>query len=225
VNLAPTSASRPRPSTSTDRRRRSWPATIARATSRSTASTSPSKTRRARPQRRGPGKRQAVASRLPHHYGYIRRTDGADGQHVDVFVGPHLKSPRHLRHRPAQHPRRPRLRRAQGVHRLRQQGSQARAAYHRAFSDGRGKERIGHVERMSVDGFKDWLRDGDTKQAIKRAAGGRVGYAEGGAPAFDQTSELPAFDQTEPVKPQGRLDRLHPGRDQRHPEGDGALRR
>src|SRR5688500_12742205 len=31
-------------------------------------------------------------SRLPHHYGYIRRTEGGDRDNVDVYVGPHLKS-------------------------------------------------------------------------------------------------------------------------------------
>src|SRR5262245_51481201 len=28
----------------------------------------------------------------PHHYGYIRRTEGADGDQLDVYVGPHHKS-------------------------------------------------------------------------------------------------------------------------------------
>src|SRR5690606_21328555 len=29
---------------------------------------------------------------LAAHYGYINRTEGKDGDHVDVFIGPHLKS-------------------------------------------------------------------------------------------------------------------------------------
>ena len=29
---------------------------------------------------------------LPAHYGYIRRTQGADGDQVDVFIGPHVES-------------------------------------------------------------------------------------------------------------------------------------
>ena len=120
-------------------------------------------------------------SRLPYHYGYIKRTRGADGDHVDVFVGPHLKSPHVF---------------AIDQHRLHDRGfdehkimlgfatkEQARKAYIAAFSDGKGAKRIGHIEHMSIDAFKNWLRDGDTRKAIKRAGGGRVGYADGGAPA------------------------------------------
>lgn len=29
---------------------------------------------------------------LAHHYGYIKRTQGADGEHVDVFIGPDVES-------------------------------------------------------------------------------------------------------------------------------------
>ncbi len=122
-------------------------------------------------------------SRLPHHYGYVRGTEGADQQHVDVFLGPHLKSPhvyvidqRDLRagdfdeHKAML---------GFGSER------QAREAYRQAFSDGRGKDRISHVEHMSIEKFKDWLRTGNTKAPIKRAAGGPVHMAEGGAPAYE----------------------------------------
>lgn len=36
------------------------------------------------------GKRWSTTMR--HHYGYIKRTEGADGDHVDVFIGPHPES-------------------------------------------------------------------------------------------------------------------------------------
>jgi len=36
--------------------------------------------------------------------------------------------------------------------------------YVRGFSDGRGRDRIGSVETMSVSAFKDWLKRGRTKQ-------------------------------------------------------------
>jgi hypothetical protein len=142
-------------------------------------------------------------SRLPHHYGYVRRTEGGDGDHVDVFVGPHLKSP--------------------SVYVIDQHellagdwdehkcmigfGSKKQAveAYVRAFSDNMGRRRVGHVESMSIERFKDWLRNGNTKAPVRRAAGGRA-YADGGAPAFDQTTEVPPFDQTEPVEDAGKLD-------------------
>lgn len=249
-------------------------------------------------------------SQLPHHYGYIKRTTGADGDHVDVFVGPHLKSPHVF------------VIDQHNVHGGRDfdehkvfigfgSKGQARAAYIAAFSDGRGAARIGHIAHLSIDGFKRWLQHGNTLQAIKRradggrimlpqedpystplslqdearyqlwkiqnaprdsgadydlrgafmagetpagnghwvdtykkpnhetfsdesryavgsdraragfwtgpdhsvfvppapyAAGGRVGYADGGAPAFDQTVAVPAFDETQPVEDAGKLD-------------------
>lgn len=145
-------------------------------------------------------------SRLPHHYGYIRRTEGADGDHVDVFVGPHLKSPSVF---------------AIDQHRLHDRGfdehkiflgfgskQQAVAAYAKAFSDGKGHDRIGHVETMTIDSFKRWLRDGETTKPIKRAAGGGV---QEGPPPFERTSEVPPFDQTQPVEDAGKLDAVMRG--------------
>jgi hypothetical protein len=52
--------------------------------------------------------------------------------------------------------------------------AQARKAYIAAFSDGNGAKRIGHIEHMTIDAFKNWLRSGDTKKPIKRADGGRI---------------------------------------------------
>lgn len=115
---------------------------------------------------------KAWRSKLPYHYGYIKRTTGADGDHVDVFVGPHLKSPHVF---------------AIDQHRLHDRGfdehkillgfatkAQARKAYIAAFSDGKGAARIGHIEHMTIDSFKGWLRSGDTKRPIKRADGGGI---------------------------------------------------
>jgi hypothetical protein len=114
-------------------------------------------------------------SKLPHHYGYIRGTAGADGDHVDVFLGHHLKAPK--------------------VFVIDQHdlgggdfdehkcfvgfGSkkQAEEAYCRAFSDGRGRARIGHTATMDVAEFKDWLRNGGGRKPVKRRAdGGAVSY-------------------------------------------------
>ncbi len=139
-------------------------------------------------------------SKLPNHYGYIKGTAGADGDHVDVYLGHHLKSPKVF---------------VVDQHNLTggdfdehkvflgfSSEKQARDAYARAFSDGKGADRIGHVESMSIPRFKEWLRAGNARFPVKgRAAGGRVEYAGGGAPAFEETSEVPSFDQTEPVAP------------------------
>jgi hypothetical protein len=132
-------------------------------------------------------------AKLPNHYGYIRGTAGADGDHVDVYLGHHLKAPKVF---------------VIDQHELGGGGfdehkcfigfgsqKQAEEAYCRSFSDGRGKARIGHIAAMDVDKFKDWLKSGRTRHAIKRRAAG--GGVQEGPPPFDMTSEVPAFDQTE----------------------------
>jgi hypothetical protein len=146
---------------------------------------------------------------LPHHYGYIRKTEGGDGDHVDCFIGPHLKAPNIFiidQHH---------LDGGKGFDEHKCMigfGSkkQAMEAYHRAFSDGKGKDRIGHIETMTVDQFKDWLRHSDTTAPVKhRADGGRVHMADGGSPnpfdEFDAQTATPAaapaanpFDEFDP---------------------------
>ncbi|HLY88321.1 MAG TPA: hypothetical protein VKQ27_04995 [Acetobacteraceae bacterium] len=135
-------------------------------------------------------------SKLPYHYGYIKRTTGADGDHVDVCIGPHLASPhvfvidQHNLHGG----------RGFDEHKVFvgfASEAQARKAYIAAFSDGKGSKRIGHIAHMTIDGFKDWLRNGNTLKAVKRAEGGRVGYAGGGAPPFEATSDVPPFEATQ----------------------------
>jgi len=154
-------------------------------------------------------------SQLPHHYGYIKRTVGADDDHVDVYLGPHLKSPHVF---------------AVDQHDLHGgtfdehkifigfgSKKQARDAYIKAFSDGRGADRIGHMDTLTVDQFKAWLRSGKTKKPIRhRAAGGSVSEV----PSFDQTSEVPAFDQTEDAaKPKSWTDRISNAWDKATPGG------
>lgn len=111
-------------------------------------------------------------SRLPHHYGYVRRTEGGDGDHVDVFVGPHLKAPTVYvidQHHPETG--------EWDEHKCMigfGSRTQAEEAYKAAFSDKKGQRRIGHVEAMPIEKFRDWLR-GDTTTAVRRrAAGGGV---------------------------------------------------
>lgn len=99
---------------------------------------------------------------MPHHYGYIRQTESeADGDHVDVFVGPDPDS--------------------ELVFVIDQQGrggrfdehkvmlgftseQQARAAYLSAYQP--GWQGLKEITPLTIEQFKAWLADGDTGKPI-----------------------------------------------------------
>lgn len=97
---------------------------------------------------------------MPAHYGYIRGTEGADGDHVDIYLGAEELSPVvwvvdqvHAdtgdfdEHKVmAGFPSR----------------AAAVSAYDRGFSDGKGPARRGAITPMSVSRFKHWVRERDT---------------------------------------------------------------
>ena len=111
---------------------------------------------------------------MPADYGYIKRTEGADGDHVDVYVGPASKSDKvfvidQLNDRTGKF----------DEHKCMlgfANRNDAIDTYRRGFSDGKASKRLGHVTEMTVDAFKDWVRNGDTTKplAVRRASGGRV---------------------------------------------------
>ena len=101
---------------------------------------------------------------LPDHYGYLKRTEGADGEHVDVYIGPNPAS--HEVFIVDQIDLRTRRFDEHKVMLGYANRTQALNAYHRAFSDGKAGFRIGHVERMTIDEFKRWLHAGDTSKPI-----------------------------------------------------------
>lgn len=105
---------------------------------------------------------------MPDHYGYIRGTTGADHEQMDVFLGHNPKSNRvyvidqnHLHNGKFDE------------HKAfvgYENQEQAKRAYMSAFSDGKGAKRIGKMHRMSMPEFKDWLKSGDTKKPLSKAA-------------------------------------------------------
>lgn len=100
---------------------------------------------------------------LANHYGYIRRTEGADGVQVDAFIGPNPESDRVF-----------------VVNQRKDDGSfdehkvvlgassldEARQLYLANYAPGTGLKRIGPIAEMGVGEFKGWLKNGDTKQAV-----------------------------------------------------------
>lgn len=106
-------------------------------------------------------------SRMSAHYGYLKRTTGADGDQVDVYVKPGTQM-RHSgpvfvadQYDPATG--------AFDEHKvLMGYGNQAEAAkaYDAHFGDKSGPKRRGAVTRLTLDAFKQWLASGDTKKPL-----------------------------------------------------------
>lgn len=107
-------------------------------------------------------KRRPEWPALAHHYGYIRGTQGKDKDHVDVFVGEHPdtelvfvidqidpKTQLFDEHKCMM-----------GFHTL----ADARAGYLANYTDGR--KRLGKITPLTIQQFKDWLKDGSQKKPI-----------------------------------------------------------
>lgn len=101
---------------------------------------------------------------MSDHYGYIKRTTGADGEHVDVYVGPHVESDR--------------------VYVVDQVDAAGKFDEHKVMLGFSGKDeavaayasnfdpgwKVGPVTEMTAEQFKGWLKDGDTGKAVTPAA-------------------------------------------------------
>jgi hypothetical protein len=119
---------------------------------------------------------------LPLHYGYIKRTEGADGEHFDCFLGPHLDSTQVF-----------------VVDQVDADGNydeskallgfrneqEARAGYLSAYSKG---WKCGPIKALTMPAFKRWLEQGHTGKPI----GGQAIKLSGGL-----------FDEQHPHKPKG----------------------
>lgn len=101
---------------------------------------------------------------MPAHYGYIRGTDGMDGDQIDVYLGPEPTS-EHVwivdQRNPDTY--------APDEHKVMlgfPDQKEALDTYRAGFSDGRGEERIGGVAYMTIQQFKDWLKNGSTDNHV-----------------------------------------------------------
>ena len=97
---------------------------------------------------------------LAHPYGYVKGTEGADGEHVDTYIGPHPESqtafvidqidPRTRtfdEHKAVLGATTP---------------DEAAAIYDAGFSDGSGASRRQSITPMPIPEFKEWLKAGET---------------------------------------------------------------
>lgn len=103
-------------------------------------------------------------ARMPVAYGYIKRTNGADDDHLDVFVGP---TPENddvfiIDQNDPETGEFDELKVVLGA----RSEKQARNIYRRSFSDGRADDRIGGITRMTMDEFKAWLAKDNGSEPI-----------------------------------------------------------
>lgn len=110
----------------------------------------------------GGGNRWSVT--MPAHYGYLRRTEGADGDHVDVYIGdgPETGPVFVVDQIDADSGRFDEHKVLMGF----ADQPAAEAAYRAGFSDGRADARMGAVTAMPMEQFKAWLRDGDQSKPV-----------------------------------------------------------
>lgn len=103
--------------------------------------------------------------KLPAHYGYLKRSEGADGDHLDIYMGDNPDS--------------------DVVVVVDQVDSETKKFdetktmlgftnrktaldyYVQGFSDGKGADRMGAHKVMSVAEFKDWVANGDTTKPVR----------------------------------------------------------
>ncbi len=104
---------------------------------------------------------------MPAHYGYVKRTEGADGDHVDVYIGENPESEKVfiVDQNDANSGKFDEHKVILGANSL----DEAKALYSAGFSDGRANERIGNITETNVDGFKTWLKDGDQSKPAAKA--------------------------------------------------------
>lgn len=105
--------------------------------------------------------------KLAHHYGYIKRTESeADGDHIDVFLGPDLDSDKVFVVDQYK------LDKSFDEHKCMvgfTSEQQAKDAYLANYS--KDWRRFGGIRKLSMGQFRAWIEDGDTKNPIVINAG------------------------------------------------------
>lgn len=104
------------------------------------------------------------------HYGYVKRTQGADGDQVDVYLGKAdpVAGPvfvvDQFDNRTGKFDEHKAILGASSL-------KEAQALYDAHFSDGKGPERRGTITSMRFDAFKDWAKNGNTAEPLGQREG------------------------------------------------------
>ncbi len=103
-----------------------------------------------------------------HHYGYIKRTTGADGENVDVYLGPNAEdaaNPIYVVDQKSPDGRRFDEHKAMIGFR---NATAARTAFKANFPS--DFKTFGGITKMSQEAFRDWLANGDMKAPLRKRA-------------------------------------------------------
>jgi hypothetical protein len=103
--------------------------------------------------------------KMPAHYGYVKRTTGADGEQVDFYMGPEPDSDVVVVVDQVDAETR-----AYDEHKVMLGFRNRKAAldtYVLGFSDGKGRDRLGAHKVMTVAEFKEWLESGDLTKPVR----------------------------------------------------------
>jgi len=107
---------------------------------------------------------KAWETRLAHHYGYVKRTTGADGDQIDVFIGGKPESP-HVFVVDQINPKTGAFDEHKALLGF-DSRDEALAAYHANYQ--KGWKGAKAVTELSADQFKDWLKNGDTTKPLAK---------------------------------------------------------
>lgn len=152
--------------------------------------------------------------KMPAHYGYIKRTTGADGEQVDLYFGDNEKSESVwvVDQMDAETGRFDEHKVMLGF----DDATVAADAYKAGFSDGKGAARLGGIRKQTIAEFKEWLTNGKMSEPLtpkaKRAdaeARKQADTAEQPEPeeaAEDPTAEPEAATPPEPKGPKEKIE-------------------
>ena len=106
----------------------------------------------------------AWETQMPAHYGYIKRTEGADGDQVDVYIGQKPSSDKVFvvdQINPEDQ--------SFDEHKSFigfENADQVKAVYDASFSDSSAIKRYGGMKEFTVSEFKDWLKNSNNKRPV-----------------------------------------------------------
>jgi hypothetical protein len=144
---------------------------------------------------------------IPAAYGRIKRTTGADGDHVDVYIGPHPASEQAFvidQYDPKTR-KFDETKTVLGV----DSAEEATAIYDAGFSDGSGPERRGAITPMSVAEFKTFAEEEGHKPAsgaLEMPAAEQMAPAKEAAAPANEDVTTPAEQSGPSVAPEDRAE-------------------